>query len=259
VLSLELLAAFHIGSRLGRLANRLLGVANLAFQPEVTRLDTEGREGRVVQSTWIFLKFQSVFAMLMAAVLVVFAREMIVLVSSPAYTKAVPLLVLFALSLPLTTMTAPITTVMKAVDQVRGALWCDLAWAACYVALILTLGPPLGLIGVGVAQLAACAIQLVFAMRLSRMPIGGIRLWRLAAKLVLIGGIAFAPAVVCEMIVDSTALTMLGVKMVLFAAGVVAFRYLVIAVKVFGDHERRSLDAMLESRRLQAVGRLIGV
>ena len=39
VLSLEMLALFHIAARVSRLANRLLGVPNLAFQPEVTRLD----------------------------------------------------------------------------------------------------------------------------------------------------------------------------------------------------------------------------
>lgn len=260
VLSLELLAAFHIGARLGRLANRLLGVANLAFQPEVTRLEAEGRDARVVQSTRVFLKFNSACAVVMTALLVVFAREMIVLVSGEAYTTAVPLLVLFALSLPLTTMTAPVTTVMKAVDQVRGALWCDLAWAVCYVGLIFALAPPFGLVGVGIAQICACAAQLLLALRLSKLPIGVGEVWRLTRKLAAAGAIAFLPAVGWGLVREGPpSWTAIAVKAVLFAGGLVAFRALAGGSRVFDDGERKMLGAMLEGRRLRAVGRWVGV
>lgn len=260
VLSLELLAAFHIGSRVGRLANRLLGVANVAFQPEVTRLDTEGRDGRVAQSTRIFLKLNSVFAVAAAAALIVFAREMIILVSSSEYLAAAPLLVFFALSLPLTTMTAPVTTVMKAIDQVRGALWCDLAWALCYVTLILALGPPLGLIGVGVAQLAACAVQLFLALRLSKLAVGGDQLWRFSAKLALAAVVAFGPALAYGIIAGAElSAASLGLKAALFAGGAVGFRRLIGAAAVFGADERQALNAMFRARGLQALGRLVGV
>ncbi|MEJ2722139.1 MAG: lipopolysaccharide biosynthesis protein, partial [bacterium] len=135
VISLEMLAVFHVGARINRLANRVLGVANLAFQPEVTRLDAEGRQASVVRPTWIFLKFNTAIAVLMMTAVIVFAGEIITVVSSVRYAGAIPLLVILALSLPLTTMTAPVTTVMKARDQVRGALVCDLAWALIYILL----------------------------------------------------------------------------------------------------------------------------
>jgi O-antigen/teichoic acid export membrane protein len=260
VLSLELLAAFHIGARVGRLANRLLGVANLAFQPEVTRLDTEGRETRVVQSTRIFLKFNSIFAVSMAAFLVVFARELIILVSSESYVSAVPLLVILALSLPLTTMTAPVTSVMKALDQVRGALWCDLAWAVCYVGLVLALTPPFGLIGVGVAQLAACVVQLVVALKLSRIPIGMREVFRLASKLALCGGASFLPAFIAPVIVNGMGFAAaIAVKAILFAGGALVFRRLTRALKILDGDERNTLTGMLESRRFGLIGRAVGV
>ena len=260
VLSLELLAAFHIGARVGRLANRLLGVANLAFQPEVTRLEVEGRKERVVRSTWIFLKFNSVLAVLMTAVLIVFAREAIVLVSNEGYLTALPLLVLFALSLPLTTMTAPVTTVMKAADQVRGALWCDLAWAGCYVLTIFLLAPRFGLVGVGSAQVVACAAQLLLALRLSRLPIGPGDVWRFAVKIVFAGGVAFAPAAGYGLIVGrSSSWEAFGVKTVLFAVGIVIFRCLTAISKVLDDDERAELGAILGSRRLRMIGRWLGV
>jgi O-antigen/teichoic acid export membrane protein len=259
VLSLELLAAFHIGARVGRLANRLLGVANLAFQPEVTRLDTEGRESRVLDSARIFLKFNSIFAASMAAFVAVFAREMIVLVSNERYLPAVPLLVILALSLPLSTMTAPVTSVMKALDQARGALWCDLAWAVCYVALVLALTPPFGLVGVGIAQLAACAAQLVVALRISTLPFGTGEVLRLGAKLALCGA-SFLPAFASSAFLEGAGLwAAIGVKAVLFAGGAVVFRRLTRGFGILDAEERRTLAGTLEGRRLGLIGRAAGV
>jgi O-antigen/teichoic acid export membrane protein len=260
VLSLELLAAFHVGSRVGRLANRLLGAANLAFQPEVTRLDAEGRGARVVESTRIFIKFNTALSLWMTAALIVFARDVIVIVSSAAYVTAVPLLVLFALSLPLSTMTAPLTSVMKAVDQVRGALWCDLAWAVCYVGLIFALAPAFGLVGVGYAQIAACAVQLALALRLSRLPFGPGEVLRLSWKLVLSGGAAFLPAWIAGAVLAGLPVpAIFAVKAIVFVAGSVIFRYMVRLLRVFDDEEGGILFSMLESRRLGPIGRLMGV
>jgi len=260
VLTLELLAAFHIGARVAHLANRLLGVANLAFQPEITRLDAEGRDERVVQSTRIFFKFNSVFAVLMTAFIIVFARDLVVIVSSEAYTAAVPLLVILGCSLPLSTMTAPVTTVMKALDQVRGALLCDVAWFVCYVGLIFVLARPLGLVGVGCAQLVACAAQLLLALRLSKVIIGTGYVLRLAWRLLLAGGAAFLPVLAFEVFAGrGHSITAIGAKVLLYLFGVVLFRWLVRAVNVFDGGERATLAAALGTRKLGIVGRVVGV
>jgi O-antigen/teichoic acid export membrane protein len=260
ILSLELLAAFHVGARIGRLANRLLGVANLAFQPEVTRLDAEGRGGRVAESTRIFLKFNTIVSVWMAAALVIFAREAIVVVASAEYTSAAPLLALFALSLPLSTMTAPLTSVMKAVDQVRGALWCDLGWAIAYVGLVLALASPLGLYGVGLAQVLACAVQLALALALSKLPGVGGEAARLAWKLAVCGVAAFLPVwIVGSVLSGLTAAALVAAKAALFVAGSAAFRFMVRFLRVLGDDERAAVLSMLRSRRMGFVGALAGV
>jgi hypothetical protein len=56
---------------------------------------------------------------------------------------------------------------MKALDGVGAALACDLAWAGVYITLLLTLAQPLGVAGAGVAQVAACVVQLALAFRLA--------------------------------------------------------------------------------------------
>jgi O-antigen/teichoic acid export membrane protein len=260
ILSLELLAAFHVGARVGRLANRLLGVANLAFQPEVTRLDAEGRQARVAESARVFLKFNTILSVWMAAALIVFAREVIVVVASAEYASAVPLLALLALSLPLSTMTAPLTSVMKAVDQVRGALWCDLGWAVCYVGSIFALAPPLGLSGVGLAQVIACAAQLALALGLSRLPGVPGEAAGLAWKLLAAGAVSFVPVwMIGAALSGAPAVAAVAAKTAAFAAGSVLFRFMVRFLRVLRDDERAAVRSMLESRRMGFVGGLAGI
>jgi O-antigen/teichoic acid export membrane protein len=259
VISLELLALFHIGSRVGRLANRLLGVANIAFQPEVTRLDTEGREETVVRSTRIFLKFNSAIAVFVTAFIVIFAREIIVLVSSDGYTGAVPLLVILAVSFPLTTMTAPITSVMKALDQIREALLCDLAWAVAYVVLIVALAPPLGLVGVGLAHLCACVAQLLLAVRISKLPLASRYVFGLGARLFAAGLVSFVPVLLIDAVIETSSIWFSGLEVLLFVSGALVFRRMLRALNVFDPNERSTLADLLEARRLGIIGRLIGV
>ena len=49
VLALEALSLFHVASRIARLANRFIAIPVLAFQPEVTRVDSEGRAAVALQ------------------------------------------------------------------------------------------------------------------------------------------------------------------------------------------------------------------
>jgi O-antigen/teichoic acid export membrane protein len=259
VISLELLALFHIGARLSRLANRLLGVANLAFQPEITRLNAEGREERVVHSTRIFLKFNSAVAVLVAVLLVVFAREIIVLVSSGEYTGAAVLLIILATSLPLTTMTAPITSVMKALDQVREALFCDLVWAITYIVLIFLLAPSFGLIGVGAAHLCACVAQLLLALGLSRLPIDARYVGVLGARLLTAGLASFSPILIVDAAFGTEAIWFSGLKALMFVLGAIVFRRMLRGLNILDAEERDALRALLEGRRVGVIGRLIGI
>jgi len=259
VISLEMLALFHVGARISRLANRVLGVANLAFQPEVTRMDAEGRDTSVVRPTWIFLKFNTVVAVLMTFTIVLFAPEIITVVASGRYTGAVPLLYLLAASLPLTTMTAPVTTVMKARDQVKEALVCDLSWAVVYVLLILVLSPRIGLVGVGSAQLLACLTQLLLALRLSRLPLPARSIVAIVFKLIATSAAAFVPVALFDAFYGGGMLTSVGVKLVLFIFGCAALRWLLGVVNVFDAGEKSALNDLLEQRRMGLVGRLIGI
>jgi O-antigen/teichoic acid export membrane protein len=167
VLALEALSLFHVASRIARLANRFIAIPVLAFQPEVTRVHSEGRPEVVALSTLAFFKASVIVSVFAAVAIGVYADELIALASSDAYAGARATLWFLAASIPLSAMTAPLTAVMKALDGVRAALYCDLAWACVYLALLLVLAGPLGVVGAGVAQLVACSVQLALTVRLA--------------------------------------------------------------------------------------------
>lgn len=198
VLALEALSLFHVASRIARLANRFIAIPVLAFQPEITRVASEGRGQVVDLSTRAFFKASVAASMFAAAAIAVYASDLIRLASNDAFLGARPTLWLLAASVPLSAMTAPLTAVMKSLDGVRAALVCDLVWACAYLSLLLLLAGPLGVAGAGVATLVACVLQLAVAARLASVkPHFGDALASLAKALVCAAA-AFAPVVIAQ-------------------------------------------------------------
>jgi O-antigen/teichoic acid export membrane protein len=249
-----MLAQFHIGARILRLANRFLAVPVLAFQPEVTRLDAEGRRKSIEASTRVFLKFIVAVATAAALALWALAPGVVRLISSAQYDAAVPLLRILVLSMPLTAMTAPLTSVMKALDQVRRALYCDLAWAVVYIVLLVTLGGSYGLVGAGIAQVSASFVQLVVALLWSRRVVRAGFVVAAAGKTVVSGLVAFAPLLAAGALLPWSPVGT-AAKLVLFAAALVLFRKMARITRVFDVQERSALVSILDRGRVGGVFR----
>lgn len=245
VLALESLSLFHVASRIARLANRFIAIPVLAFQPEITRVASEGRREVVAVSTQAFFKASVVASVFAAVAIAVYAGDLILLASNASFAGARPTLWLLAASIPLSAMTAPMTAVMKALDGVRAALACDLAWACVYLALLLALAGPLGVAGAGVAQLAACVVQLGLAARLAPVRPRVADALGVLAKSLVCAGIAFAPVVITQSLALPRVLAW-----VLGAAA--AFLYVRIArgMRVFSMEERARLERTMEGHGL---------
>jgi O-antigen/teichoic acid export membrane protein len=117
--------------------------------------------------TRAFFKASVMMGAFAAAGIVAFADPLIVLASGHEFIGAHRTLLLLAASIPFTAMTAPLTAVMKALDGVRAAFYCDLSWACVYIALMIGCASVLGLEGTGWAALAASLVQFVIAVRLA--------------------------------------------------------------------------------------------
>ncbi len=256
VLALELLSLFHIGSRVVRLANRFMGIPVLSFQPEVSRLDAEGRGDEIELSTRVFLKFNIVTSLFIASGVAVFASEIIQAITSSVYLGARPLLLVMCASIPLTAITAPITTLMKARDDVRRAFLCDLSWALTYVIALILLGKQFGLLGAGYAHIAACVAQLLLAQRLSHLRLAGAARHAFGRALLACAA-AYAPAILVGLL-PLVGWARVSLRLALLVAGVWVFRRALIALHVLGDEERDRLTAILARTGLGSLaGRLL--
>ena len=204
----------------------------------------------------MFFKFNTAVATAAALSLIALAPELIRLVSNERYDAAVPLLRILAVSIPLTAMTAPLTAVMKALDQVRRALYCDLAWAATYVVLLFLLGSAWGLTGVGAAQLSASLVQLLLALALGRIVPGARAVMAVIARSAVAGAVAFAPLVAAGALMERSPAT-LAVKLVLFVLSLVMFRFILKRLNLFNSIEREALISLMERRGLGPIARKV--
>ncbi len=240
VLALEALSLFHVASRVARLANRFIAIPVLAFQPEITRVATEGRGEVVATSTRAFFKASLVAAVFVASAIGVFAGDLIRLASNDAFLAARPTLWLLAASVPLTAMTAPLTGVMKAMDGVRSALACDLAWACVYISLLLVLAGPLGVAGAGVAQVVASLVQWILAMTLAPVRPSVVDALLALGKALACAALAFAPVLIAQRYGAPRAVAWLGAVAALWIYVRVARRTRVLA----RDERERLVQAL---------------
>lgn len=243
VLALEMLSLFHVASRIVRLANRFIAVPVLTLQPEITRIRAEGRGDEVGVVTNAFFKASVMMGAFAAAGIAACASPLIEIASGREFLGAHTTLVLLAASIPLTAMTAPLTAVMKALDGVRAAFYCDLAWACVYMALMLLCASSLGLVGTGWAQLTASAVQLAFALRLATVRPTGAHAFGTLARSLLCAGVSFAPAWWLFNAHLSIALPVAAL-----AAAPWIFVVLARRVRVMNDGERERVRAVLTQR-----------
>lgn len=243
VLALEVLSLFHVASRIARLANRFIAIPVLAFQPEATRLYAEGRRDALDLSLRTFFKVNVLLGVLSAIGIVVYADPLIRLASSRDFMGARATLCLLAVAAPVTAMTASLTAVMKALDGVRAALYCDLAWALVYVGGLLTLTRVMGVEGTGAAQLAASLVQVFLAFRLATLRPGVAVALATLGRAVLCGALAFSPALIAAALHAPLAVT-LGLAPVAVLVYFRASR----ALGVLSADERERLRLLLSGR-----------
>ncbi|HEX5132397.1 MAG TPA: lipopolysaccharide biosynthesis protein [Candidatus Krumholzibacteria bacterium] len=244
VLALESLSLFHVASRISRMANRFIAIPVLAFQPEATRVHAEGRRGDLRIATHAFFKASVILAVLAAIAIMVYSGPLVLLASNREFMGARTTLCLLAAAVPLAAMTAPLTAVMKALDGVRAALYCDLAWAGVYLLALVVLTRPLGVEGTGVAQLAACTVQVFVAFRLATLRPEPRAAAAVLGKSLACGAGAFLPVVI---------VTRLGLPLagqVLFAVpSTWLYLRLVRWSGVLSDEERERLQNVIGARR----------
>jgi O-antigen/teichoic acid export membrane protein len=164
VAALELVALFHVPARLVGVSKRFLAAPVLAFQTEVSRLYEERREAELGRRLRLLVRGQLAISLWLAAALFLVARPLILLLSTETYLAALPLLGLLLITLPLGSLAAALEAALRGLDGLGAVLIGNLLWALAYYGALPWFIGRWGLLGLGIAQVLAAALQAVAVM-----------------------------------------------------------------------------------------------
>ncbi|MBN2171141.1 MAG: hypothetical protein JW819_07480 [Candidatus Krumholzibacteriota bacterium] len=166
--ALELVSLFNVPARLVGVSRRFLAAPVLSLQTEVSRFYEERREAELPERLQLFLRAQLVLSLWLAAALLLLSRPLILLVATPAYLRALPLMCLLLLSLPLSSLAACLEAAFRGLHGLHVVLLGNLAWALAYYGSLVILVRHLDLIGLGLAQVGAAALQAAWILAAAR-------------------------------------------------------------------------------------------
>jgi O-antigen/teichoic acid export membrane protein len=164
LVSLQLVGVFGVASRLALFPRRLLYVPMQVINPEITHKWESGRRGELAADIRLFLKLELGLGLLLIAPLTLLAKPLIVLVSTPEYLDAAPVLWVFTAVIPLLCLHQPLVLVLRAIGHVWWAFVADAGWLACYLGLGAVLVGGLGLPGFVLGQVVASLLVLTYTL-----------------------------------------------------------------------------------------------
>lgn len=168
VLPVAVISIFHIASRINGLLKKFLGIPLIAAQPEITRIYEDGRINELVGKIGLFTKGTFVASCFVSGVVAIAGRDIIAVLSGPAYREAYPLLVLLLLAIPVAAVAAPLLATMRALHYMKWAVVCDFVWMVVYFGVFFLLVSVIGVMGMALAHLLAAATQMITAVVISR-------------------------------------------------------------------------------------------
>jgi len=156
---MELISFFNIPARMMGVSRRFLQSSITALQTEVSRLHEERREAELAPRVQLFLRGQVSLSLWMAGGLFLLAKPLILLVSTEDYLAGLPLFAVLLWTLPLSSLAGPLEGVFRGLDGLSRVLVGNLLWTLAYFGSIPILVPSMGLMGLGLAQVAALCLQ----------------------------------------------------------------------------------------------------
>lgn len=248
VLPVSAISLFHVASRINGLLKRFLGMPVIAAQPEITRVHEQGRGGELTGKIGLFTKGIFTASILSAALVAVVGDDLLGVLSGPAYRDAYRILLVLLPTVPIAGVAAPLLITMRSLHFMHWAVLCDFIWMAGYFGTFPLFVSWWGVVGMGVAQIAATVIQLIVAVSLARREgfYGGFAPSLLRLLIVV------AVAVPIGMLITWRLGTAASIAcIVLFP---LACKVVVQAIRVFAEGEKRQIVGLVPGRPGRRLG-----
>jgi O-antigen/teichoic acid export membrane protein len=226
VLPVSAISLFHVASRINGLLKRFLGMPVIAAQPEITRIFEEGRWDDLTGRIGLFTKGILVVSIFTAGLAAVIGKDVITVLSGPNYRDAYGIFLLLLVTVPLSTVAAPLVIAMRSLHFMHWAVLCDFVWMAAYFGTFFFFVSFWGVIGMAVAQITATVVQVIVAVSLAKREgfyggfgerLGGVLLAVVVAVpigIVITGRLGIASSIACLVLfplVFKLAVKLLGV------------------------------------------------
>jgi O-antigen/teichoic acid export membrane protein len=164
LVSFQHLAVFHVASRLALFARRLLYVPFQVMNPEITHKWESDRRSELRADLELFTKLTLALGLSQVVFLAVFAKPLLVLVSTREFLSGAPVLWAFSAVLPLLCLYQPLVMFLRATGRVWHAFVGDAAWLALYLGFGALLVRRFGLPGFVSGQIAAALAVFAYVL-----------------------------------------------------------------------------------------------
>ncbi len=178
LVSFEALAIFHVAARLALFARRLLYIPFQVMNPEITHKWEGPRRPELRRDMELFIKLELGLGLMLLAFLTIFARPLLLLVSTPKFLPGAPVLWMFTLVVPVLCLNQPLVLFLRAIGHVWYAFGNDSAWLVIYLGAGSLMVRRFGLPGFVSGQALASVVVLTYTLivfhrlRLPRPPVG---------------------------------------------------------------------------------------
>ena len=166
LVAFQQVALFHVASRLALFARRLVYVPFQVMNPEVTHKWESGRREELTADMELFIKLALALGLSMVVFLAVFARPLLLLVSTHQFLAGAPVLWTFTGVLPLLCLYQPLVMFLRATGQVWPAFIGDAGWLVLYLGIGSLLVFRFGLPGFVSGQIFASLIVFAWVLNL---------------------------------------------------------------------------------------------
>ncbi len=168
LVSFEALAVFHVAARLHLFARRLLFVPFQVMFPEITHKWEGPRRAELTADMRLFIKLELGLGLMVVVLLSVFARPLLLLVSTPEFLSGTRVLWLFMAVIPFLCLYQPLVMFLRAIGKVWLAFFSDASWLLVYLGLGSVLVRRFGLPGFVAGQVAASVLMLIYNITVFR-------------------------------------------------------------------------------------------
>lgn len=164
VAAFEQVAVFHVASRLALFARRLIYVPFQVMNPEITHKWESGRRRELTADMELFTKLALGLGLGMVVFLAVFARPLLLLVSTRQFLSGAPVIWTFTAVLPFLCLYQPLVMFLRATGRVWYAFVGDAGWLVVYLGSGAILVRPFGLPGFVFGQVLASLLVFVWVL-----------------------------------------------------------------------------------------------